>query len=264
MREENYTLEGKSNAGYALFKNLPEDIKAVLEGNLKDIKHEFTQETPFFWADIEGARFAVPIGERETPQWNPLTTACFIGDQIKPSLKARDAELRKKIIEIQADFYKYAYLPNNSKVSEIQKKFDKVLLLVEKEGFKMGEMADAISCGDSDDKYALTVANRYFDKENAVKVSELEIKTGDEIEDLNEYCPNEESAEKCLKCPYGKKTTQQGVINCGYAQRRWVSLDSLKALLEHELKEAEEKRATDAVACLNFLISVVGVKEAKT
>ena len=95
MKTENYKLERNGNSGYALFKDLPEDIKAVLEKNLKEVKHGFTQETPFFWADIEGARFAVPIGERETPQWNPLTTACFIGDQIKPSLKARDAKLRE-------------------------------------------------------------------------------------------------------------------------------------------------------------------------
>jgi len=78
-------------------------------------------------------------------------------------------------------------------------------------------------------------------------MSELEIKTGDEIEDLNEYCPNEESAEKCLKCPYGKKTTQQGVINCGYAQRRWVSLDSLKARDAQRLTKinAEIKNTTN-------------------
>jgi hypothetical protein len=100
MKTENYKLERNGNSGYALFKDLPEDIKTVLENNLKDVKHSFTQETPFFWTDIQGARFAVPIGESETPKWNPLTAACFVGDQIKPSLVARDA----KIIEGLAKF----------------------------------------------------------------------------------------------------------------------------------------------------------------
>ena len=89
----------------------------------------------------------------------------------------------------------------------------------------MGEMADAISCGDSDDKYALTVANRYFDKENAVKVSELEIKT----------------RKKIYQETMNNSWLEQGKDLLEFQNERWVSLESLKARDVQRLKWVTEK-----------------------
>jgi hypothetical protein len=75
------------------------------------------------------------------------------------------------------------------------------------------------------------------------EVSELEIKTGNDIADAIDYCSNEENEERCLKCAYGRKESN-GQITCLENERRWVSLESLKA------RDAKLRKTIENTICV--------------